>query len=87
MSHEEPGFEYSVSDEQIREHQQRSPAQICKWLEETNRFLYKVQTPEERKRMMLMRGDTLRAAFDPRVMSYEDWMKNHAQAYWDSLSE
>lgn len=45
------GFHYTVTDEQIREHQKRSLEEIFEWLEETNKFLLAVQTPEERERM------------------------------------
>lgn len=49
------GFYYTVTDEQIREHQQRSVKQIFEWLETTLEFIYKMQTPEERKRMNQIR--------------------------------
>lgn len=45
------GFHYTVTDEQIREHQKRSLLEIFEWLEETNKFIYAIQTPEERERM------------------------------------
>lgn len=45
------GFYYTVTDEQIREHQQRSVAEIFEWLESTLEFIYRFQTPEERERM------------------------------------
>jgi hypothetical protein len=45
------GFYYTVSDEQIKEHQQRSVKEIFEWLEKTNKFIYSLQTPEERERM------------------------------------
>ena len=44
-------FHYTVTDEQIREHQKRSVKEIMEWLEKTNKFIYAVQTPEERERM------------------------------------
>ncbi len=49
------GFYYHVTDEQIKEHQQRTVAQIFEWLESTNEFLYKFQTEEERERMHKIR--------------------------------
>lgn len=48
-------FYYEVTDEQIREHQQRSVKEIFEWLESTNEFIYNLQTPEERERMMKIR--------------------------------
>lgn len=44
------GFHYSVTDEQIEAHRKRSLAEIFAWLEETSKFIFSVQTPEERKR-------------------------------------
>ena len=49
------GFYYTVTDAQIREHQQRSMFEIFEWLETTNEFIYKLQTPEERERMNKIR--------------------------------
>ena len=49
------GFYYFVTDEQIREHQQRSVAEIFEWLESTLEFIYRFQTPEERERMHKIR--------------------------------
>ncbi len=45
------GFHYTVTEEQIREHQKRSVKEIFEWLEKTNKFIYAIQTPEERERM------------------------------------
>ena len=45
------GFHYTVTDEQIKEHQQRSIKEIFEWLENTSKFIYEMQTPEERERM------------------------------------
>lgn len=47
------GFHYTVTDEQIRLHQQKSIEEILLWIEETSKFIYEIQTPEERKRMKL----------------------------------
>jgi hypothetical protein len=49
------GFYYTVTDEQIKMHQQRSVEEILEWLESTNKFLWEMQTPEERKRMFKIR--------------------------------
>ncbi|MEO8148414.1 MAG: hypothetical protein ABI723_12285 [Bacteroidia bacterium] len=49
--HPQRGFYYHVTDEQIKEHQQRTVEEIFEWLESTNEFLYKFQTAEERERM------------------------------------
>lgn len=45
------GFHYTVSEEQIREHQKRSIKEIFEWIEKTSKFIYSIQTPEERERM------------------------------------
>ncbi len=50
------GFHYTVTDEQIREHQQRSIKEIFEWLEKTNKFIYSIQTPEERERSRKIKG-------------------------------
>lgn len=44
------GFDYEVTDEQIKQHQQRTLKEILDWLENTNKFIYSIQTPEERER-------------------------------------
>lgn len=48
---ENTGFHYTVTDEQIKQHQKRSVEEILTWLEETSKFIHEVQTPEERERM------------------------------------
>ena len=48
---ENVGFHYTVTDEQIKAHQMKSTEEILNWLEETAKFIYEVQTPEERERM------------------------------------
>ena len=53
----EIGFTYFVSEEQIAYHKKRSVKEIFQWLEETNKFLQKVQTPEERRRMLEIKGE------------------------------
>lgn len=45
------GFHYTVTDEQIKEHQKRTVKEIFEWLEKTSKFIYEIQTPEERERM------------------------------------
>ena len=47
---ENKGFHYSVTPEQIVAHQKRSLLDIFEWLETTSKFVYTLQTPEERKR-------------------------------------
>lgn len=49
------GYRYFVTDEQIREHQQRSVLEILEWIESTNEFLYRFQTPEARAYWMKIR--------------------------------
>jgi hypothetical protein len=45
------GFRYTVTDEQIKAHQARSVEEIILWVESTAKFIYELQTPEERERM------------------------------------
>lgn len=45
------GFYYTVTDEQIQTHRKRSVDEILTWLEEGAKFIYEVQTPEERERL------------------------------------
>ncbi len=47
------GFHYTVTDEQIRAHQKKSIEEILLWIETTSKFIYEVQTPEERFRSKL----------------------------------
>jgi hypothetical protein len=51
IGNSEKGFHYTVTDDQIKEHQKLSILEIFEWLEETNKFIHKMQTPEERERM------------------------------------
>ena len=53
------GFYYTVTDEQIAEHQKRSVKEIFEWLETTNKFIYQMQTPAERERMKRAKNATL----------------------------
>ena len=48
LENADKGFHYTVTDEQIIEHQKRSLKDIFDWLEKTNKFVYSIQTPEER---------------------------------------
>lgn len=48
---ENVGFYYTVTDEQIREHRKKSVEEIINWIESTAKFIYDLQTPEERERM------------------------------------
>ena len=50
------GFHYTVTDEQIKEHQQRSLMEVFEWLEKTSKFIDALQTPEERERMRLAKN-------------------------------
>ena len=43
-------FTFTVSDEQIREHQQRTLFEVFEFLSSTLDFIFLMQTPEERKR-------------------------------------
>jgi hypothetical protein len=52
------GFYYSVTDEQIAEHRRRTIPEIFQWLEETNRLIAKLQTPEERERTKRIKAGT-----------------------------
>ncbi len=45
------GFHYTVSDEQIAQYAKWTLLEKLTWLEETAKFIYNVQTPEERERM------------------------------------
>jgi hypothetical protein len=44
------GFHYTVTDEQLKAHQQKNLEEILMWIEETSKFIYEVQTTEERIR-------------------------------------
>lgn len=46
---ENVGFHYTVTDEQIKEHQKKSVEEIINWVE--SKFIYDMQTPQERARM------------------------------------
>ncbi|MBA3662586.1 MAG: hypothetical protein H0W61_00045 [Bacteroidetes bacterium] len=48
---ENVGFHYTVSDEQIKEHQKKTVEEIVNWVESTAKFIYDFQSPGERERM------------------------------------
>ena len=50
------GFYFTVTEEQVKVHRKRSIAEIFEWLEKMNKFLFAVQTPEERKLMREVKG-------------------------------
>ncbi len=50
------GFDYTVTEEQIAEHQKRTIAEIFRMMEAHAKFLYEIQTPEERERMRIVKG-------------------------------
>lgn len=50
---ENTGFYYTVTDDQIKAHQSKSVEEILMWIEETSKFIYELQTPEERLRTKL----------------------------------
>ncbi len=52
----EKGFDYTVTDEQIAEHQKRTVREIFQMMEAHAKFLYEIQTPEERERMRIVKG-------------------------------
>ncbi len=48
VKQEEKAYACPVTDEQIKDHLNRSITDIFSWLENTNRFVYMVQSPTER---------------------------------------
>jgi hypothetical protein len=44
------GYHYSVTDAQIEQRKKMSLEEILNWLETTSKFIYDIQTPEERER-------------------------------------
>jgi len=47
----EKGYHYTINIEQILEHQKRSVKEIFEWIEQTNKLIYAIKTPEERERL------------------------------------
>jgi hypothetical protein len=48
---ENVGFFYHVSEEQLDERRKMTVKEILQWLEDGAKFLYAIQTPEERDRV------------------------------------
>ena len=44
------GYFFDVTEEEIKQHLNRSPKDIFQWLESTNRFVSQIQTSTEKKR-------------------------------------
>ncbi|MFP4556127.1 MAG: hypothetical protein ACLFNU_04580 [Bacteroidales bacterium] len=59
-TNENKGFFYSVSKEQVEEHQKRSIEDILNWIESTNELIWELQTEEERKRKQLFKQKNVR---------------------------
>lgn len=51
LENENKGYFFVISDEAILEARKRSIEEIFQWLENANRFVYALQTPEERQRV------------------------------------
>jgi len=49
------GYTYSVTLEEIEKHAALSPEEVLQWIEETAKFFYEYQTPEERERIFLFK--------------------------------
>jgi hypothetical protein len=56
LENADKGFHYTVTQEQIQIHQKRSIKEIFEWLEETNKFIYSIQTVQERERSREIKG-------------------------------
>lgn len=50
------GYYYEVTKEQVEEHRKRTIPEILAWLHNTNLFLSKIQTEEEKLRMESLRN-------------------------------
>ena len=50
------GYYFSVTEDEIRAHLNRSCKDIFQWIETTNRFVYQVQTPQERTKSRLSKA-------------------------------
>ncbi len=48
---ENVGFHYTVSDEQLEARSKMTVEEIINWVESTAKFIYNMQTPEEREHM------------------------------------
>ncbi len=51
------GFHYTVGDAQIEAYSKFSLIEKLTWLENTNKFIYMFQTPEERAMMRAIRNE------------------------------
>jgi predicted Fe-S protein YdhL (DUF1289 family) len=47
----ETGYYYELTSAQLEAGKKRTIDEIFQWLEETNRFIWEAQTPEERNRV------------------------------------
>ncbi len=50
------GYYYSLTEEQFEAGKKRTVEEVFQWLEETNRFIWEAQTPEERLRVRKMKN-------------------------------
>ena len=55
MNRQPGGYEYDVSDEQIRRWETVPVVERLRWLEEANEFLYQAQDAETRERWQAVR--------------------------------
>ena len=56
LENENRGYFFTVTDQEITEHLNRSIEDIFNWLELTNKFVYELQTPEERVRTQFVKS-------------------------------
>lgn len=49
------GFHYTITDEQLEARSKMTTEEIINWVEKTAKFIYKLQIPEERERMKLVK--------------------------------
>jgi hypothetical protein len=55
-ANQDKGFHYTVTDEQISEHQKRTIPEIFEWIESTMKFVSRIQTPEEKLRSIVAKN-------------------------------
>lgn len=48
---ENVGFHYTVTEEQLLVRSKMTTEEIINWVEETAKFIYELQSPEERERL------------------------------------
>jgi hypothetical protein len=53
---ENVGFHYTVTDEQLATRAKMTTEEILNWVEETAKFIYELQTPQERELMKLAKN-------------------------------